>query len=358
MATSDILNLPFIAASQDQKHVTHNEAILMLDAIVQLAVLSMDQTAPPASPADGARYIVAAGATGAWAGRDNQIAVWQGAWVFYAANNGWVAWVEAETGLFAWQDTEWLAVGGTANLQNVDYVGINASADTTNRLALSSPASLFNHAGAGHQIKVNKNATGDTASLLFQTNWSGRAEMGLNGSDNWSMKVSADGTTWFEPLKLDKDNGRVVISNSNPTARMAYSTAVQLAINAATRLAFNTAVWNAGNPAGYGPQTSGAQQGGYICPYDGLYLVNMAVQTGGGSIPFRTELMKNATLLRRMFSGNDATTTGYGTYTPCETVLAFCSAGDVISMQIDSRDSGAVIWTAGCYLEVAYLGDA
>ena len=53
------LLLPFILAAQAQKHVTHNEAIRLLDAIVQLSVLDRDLTVPPASPVDGDRYIVA-----------------------------------------------------------------------------------------------------------------------------------------------------------------------------------------------------------------------------------------------------------------------------------------------------------
>jgi hypothetical protein len=64
-------------------------------------------------------------------------------------------------------------------------VGVNAAADSTNRLAVSSVASLFNHAGAGHQMKINKNAAADTASILFQTGFSGRAEMGTAGSDDY-----------------------------------------------------------------------------------------------------------------------------------------------------------------------------
>ncbi len=43
--------------------VTHNEAIRALDAIVQLAVLDRDLAAPPGSPGEGARYIVATGPT-------------------------------------------------------------------------------------------------------------------------------------------------------------------------------------------------------------------------------------------------------------------------------------------------------
>lgn len=60
-----ILSLPLILPAQAQKHVTHNEALVQLDLIVQLAVINRTLTAPPALPALGDRHIVAAGATGA-----------------------------------------------------------------------------------------------------------------------------------------------------------------------------------------------------------------------------------------------------------------------------------------------------
>ena len=63
------LGLPFIEGSQAQKHVTHNEALRILDAAIQIAVLDLTRTSPPSSPADGERHVVASGATGAWAGR-------------------------------------------------------------------------------------------------------------------------------------------------------------------------------------------------------------------------------------------------------------------------------------------------
>ena len=66
--TSTHLLLPYLLAAQAQKHVTHNEALRLLDGLVQLAVLDRHLTAPPASPADGDRYIVASGAVGAWSG--------------------------------------------------------------------------------------------------------------------------------------------------------------------------------------------------------------------------------------------------------------------------------------------------
>ena len=68
MTETTHLGLPYLAAAQAQKHVTHNEALSRLDAVVQLAVIDTTLTVPPGSPAEGDRYIVADGATGAWAG--------------------------------------------------------------------------------------------------------------------------------------------------------------------------------------------------------------------------------------------------------------------------------------------------
>lgn len=66
----------------------------------QESVLDKDLTAPPGGPALGDRYIVAAGATGAWAGQDNDIAEWDGAaWVFITPDNGTHAPVEDESNL-------------------------------------------------------------------------------------------------------------------------------------------------------------------------------------------------------------------------------------------------------------------
>src|SRR5690606_20502257 len=59
------------------------------------------------------------------------------------------------------------------------------------------------------RFKVNKETAGDTASLLFQTGWSGRAEMGLTGGDALSFKVSEDGSSWTEALRLDPPTGVV-----------------------------------------------------------------------------------------------------------------------------------------------------
>lgn len=207
------LQLPYIMAAQAQKHVTHNEAIRALDALVQLAVADRSVSSPPGNPSNGDCYIVHAGATGAWTGRENEVAALQdGAWMFYVPQEGWLAWVADEDALVAWDGAGWVsASGGPSSVNPTPLVGINATADTTNRLAVASPATLLNHDGNGHQLKINKAAAGDTGSVLFQSGFSGRAEFGLAGDDDWHVKVSPDGTTWHEAMVSDRNTGRVIL---------------------------------------------------------------------------------------------------------------------------------------------------
>ncbi|WP_424942671.1 DUF2793 domain-containing protein [Aliiroseovarius crassostreae] len=210
MSVSANLSLPYIQASQAQKHVTHNEGMRRLDAIVQLSVASATTTTPPGAPSDGLRHIVPTGATGDWAGEDGKLAVYQeNAWVFLAPVSGWIAYVEDVDQPLVYDGTAWGALSVSASTQNLSMVGVNATADATNRLSVTSPASLFNNEGNGHQIKVNKAASADTASLLFQTNWSGRAEMGTAGTDNFEIKVSDDGSTFHQAFVADAATGQV-----------------------------------------------------------------------------------------------------------------------------------------------------
>src|SRR5699024_10487958 len=86
---------------------------------------------------------------------------------------------------------------------------VNTGADAVNRLAVRAGAVLLTHEGAGHQLKINKAGAGDTASLLFQSDWDGHAEMGLAGTNDFSVKVSPDGSAWVTALAIDAASGTV-----------------------------------------------------------------------------------------------------------------------------------------------------
>lgn len=353
------LLLPYILAAQAQKHVTHNEALRLLDAVVQLSVLDRDLTAPPASPADGDRYIVASGATGVWAGWDLNVTTWvDGVWMRLVPRPGWLAWIADEATFFVWNGSAWqpvgvpqdvsdaifslvndadptkralfslsgistattrtftlpntsselailagtqtfngnktfsgtltasgtvtmsgaaatigtsaatatygmgtgatttgltktvnLGTGGASGSNTVVNIGsatagaggttvINtptvtfanavtqvgmpqanltaqllglggATADATNRLSANTPNVLLNNAGASIDVTVNKNAAANDASFSFKTGFSVRALFGTLASDDFTLKVSPNGSSFFDALVADRNTGRV-----------------------------------------------------------------------------------------------------------------------------------------------------
>jgi len=201
-----LLGLPFLLPSQAQKHVTHNEALILLDAVVQLAVLASGLNAPPTTPAVGDRYLVGPAPTSAWEGHANAVALLtENGWIFATPRPGWQARDLSTADLLVFDGAQWAAPA--QSFENLAGLGINGSSDATNRLAVFSPATLLSHDGAGHHLKINKALASDTASLLFQTSWSGRAEMGTTGSDAFAIKVSADGAAWTTALSFAAATG-------------------------------------------------------------------------------------------------------------------------------------------------------
>ena len=219
MANTPRLDLPLIESDQALKHVTHNEALATLDALVQTSVEMQGAVTPPGSPADGAVYELGAGATGDWLGRDGELALWTaGGWRYAVPFEGWLMWDKALAALFVYSTGSWTGYSPQfTQFQNITLFGVNTTADTTNKLSVASDAALFSHDGAGTgdvRIKVNKSATAKTASHLFQVGFSGRAEFGLTGDDDFHLKVSPNNfTTSYEALRIDKDNGDLVAEN-------------------------------------------------------------------------------------------------------------------------------------------------
>nr|WP_246775858.1 hypothetical protein [Methylobacterium aquaticum] len=99
------------------------------------------------------------------------------------------------------------------NLQNVTRLGVGTTADATNPFAAKLNKALWTASTAGEggtgdlRYTLNKETAGNTLSLLFQSGFSGRAEIGLTGDDDLRLKVSSDGGTWREALRVDRSTG-------------------------------------------------------------------------------------------------------------------------------------------------------
>jgi hypothetical protein len=259
------MGLPLIEAAQAQKHVTHNEALVVLDALAHLYLLDRDLAAPPVSPVDGDAYLVAFGASGEWAGQDGNIAYpIDGAWRFHAPFKGLSAIVEDEQALIHFDGAAWADLSALISLQNVPLLGVGTTADASNPFSAKLNNALLTakyvaEGGDGDlRIKANKEAAADTLSYLFQTNWSGRAEFGLIGDDDFAIKVSPDGSAWTTALTIDKTTGEVNVPTAAPgtDTAQAASTAFVLAnadpkgklvgVNAQTGTSYTLALVDAG----------------------------------------------------------------------------------------------------------------
>ncbi|QHD67850.1 DUF2793 domain-containing protein [Sphingobium yanoikuyae] len=87
--TSDRWALPLLHAGQAQKEIMHNEALARIDMLLHGVAESADLAVPPMAPVAGQCWIVAAGASGAWAGREGDVAGWtEGGWRFVAPRAG------------------------------------------------------------------------------------------------------------------------------------------------------------------------------------------------------------------------------------------------------------------------------
>ncbi len=325
------LDMPFIMPSQAQKHVTHNQALMLLDAIVQLCVIG-ESGSPPETPEPGDRFVVATAATDAWNSRDGQIAIWQdGYWAFAKPGTGWRAWFETAGRLKVFDGSAWQDLPLPENA-GVETLGISASADETNRLSLSSPASLFNHAGDSHRLKINKAAAADTATLLFQSGWTGHAEMGLAGNTDFSIKVS-DGSEWKTGLAID-NGGRV--TKPNQPAALAYRSGTTFAPTAGQQSGLSNFALNQGGFT-LGSATAGGGNT-LVVPAMGLYLVALTLSLATASAAYSVTVSRNGSSEVLRIAGSASNTT---TLSSC--AIAQLQQGDTLTFS----HSGSAMFNAG-----------
>jgi hypothetical protein len=224
MDNTPLLSLPLLAHKQALQTTFHDEAIKTLDVLVMLSVIDRDLSSPPPSPSEGDRYIVKAPGSGDPAWLDDHVAVYlDGHWLAHEPRVGWVCYVQDESALIAWDGSAWqpaLDVLGGGAAQNLALLGVGTEADTTNPvsfkvnnvLCAARPAA---EGGDGDlRYKLSKEAAANTLSLLLQNNFSGRAEIGLTGDDDFHFKVSADGSIWHDGIVIDKDTGEVTFPNT------------------------------------------------------------------------------------------------------------------------------------------------
>ena len=332
--TTTHLLLPYILAAQAQKHVTHNEALRLLDGLVQLSVLDRDLTAPPGSPADGDRYIVASGATGDWAGWDLNVALFaDGAWLRLPPRTGWRAWIEDEDVLLVYDRSDW--IGTTpASLQNLALLGLGTTADAANPFSAKLNAALWTaktvvEGGTGDLFyTMSKEAAGDDLGLTLQTGFMTKALLGLFGSDKFRLAVSPDGSTFFDGLIVDNTNG-IVDQPRLPRFKAYTDYDNYVGVGTWTRIALNNTDYN----------DQGAFDAGtnlFTAPVDGTYLFGATLifkVNSSTTARMRGRLVLNgSTEIRGSFGESSGTHVSLATAIWLQTMVPL-SAGDTVELQ-------------------------
>lgn len=299
MATTNHLGFTTVSQSQSQKEVTVNNALKLIDAILNTGAVDKDLYTPPGGPTEGAVYIVSdsSTATGDWAGRENDIALYyDGAWNFLTPNEGFTIWVNDEDNLYVWTSAAWETLITAVAFQDVPMIGINTTADGTNRLSVLSDAALFTAETDDIRVVLSKDDTGDVASFIFQNNFDGRAEFGLIGDDDFHFKVSPDGSTFYESFIIDKDNGDVAFQQF---IKLSAPSELTIASGVVTAVKSSHKIDTQGNAASDDLDTiNGGSEGCFL-------LIQPENDT-------RTVVVKNGTGNIRTKSGADVSLDSYG----------------------------------------------
>lgn len=136
--TTPILGLTEVAAAQSQPHVPINEATRALEIFGQIIVITTLDTAPPVSAAEGDAYVIADGATGDWAGHDNEVAYYSGgAWLFLTPRIGWLAYSLYDTTNYRYNGNSpngWAVDAGAGDASTIPYDSTITIADALDAL--------------------------------------------------------------------------------------------------------------------------------------------------------------------------------------------------------------------------------
>ena len=184
------LGLPLLAPAQSQKHVTVNEGLARLDALVHLSVASFDTTAPPASPVEGEVHAVGAGATGDWSGEDGKLALFlNGGWAFLQPAVGWQGWSQAEGGRVAFDGQDWQAGSGSFSANGAGFLHRTIEVDHPVQIGATSTVTDFLPGGSI--------VYGITARVLTAIGGVASLGIGVSGAaDRYGSGIGTSANSW------------------------------------------------------------------------------------------------------------------------------------------------------------------
>lgn len=118
------LKLPLLVPNQSGKEFTHNEAMVIIDNLLQNHVISKTLNIPPLELNTGDLYIVAANGAEDWLNMDNQLAIFDNGWRFIEATNGMIFYVLDE-GCFYVYKNGWIKLSTLIDFTQLKNIAVD-----------------------------------------------------------------------------------------------------------------------------------------------------------------------------------------------------------------------------------------
>ena len=176
----------------------------------QDSVKNKSTTTPPTTNTKDDRYIIPSGASGAWTGKTNQIAHWNGsAWEYYPPQVGWSVYVDGENKNYVFNGTNWVK-SGEANQSVVAGNGLTGggSSDTINLTV--KPYNGINVDANGVGVKASNGITVTSAGVGVKA--SNGIAVDANGV---GVKAGSGVTVDVNGVKVNAGNTMVIDSGTN-----------------------------------------------------------------------------------------------------------------------------------------------
>lgn len=257
-----LYNLPLISDGDLCTGTTYSRGMRLIDARLNQTVKgsppvqSVTIAAPPAAPTNGQLWIVAANATGAWAGQTNAVAQWDDGWVFLTPEPGNRVWVLDQKLEMLWTGDAW--VDSTAGLPQVlaavaqaeaaeTAVAENATAAENAATAASTSATSAGTSATSAKTEADAAAASATAAAGSATTAQTAATAAdVSAKAAAASEVVADGSAKVAKTQADAASTAATVADTSAKAAADAATTVAAAVTTVTA-ASTAATTAAGN---------------------------------------------------------------------------------------------------------------
>ncbi len=165
--TSPNLGITFMSPNEAQPHLTFNDLVSKLDGLVMpvIKVYPADPDPVVNAPEEGDMFIVPAGATGDWAGEDNNLALYiNESWAFFTPQVGWVVDVAPQSAFlyrsrpYVYANSGWIPYAIYQYISKSEssyfYFGSSSSNSATSYALMNDTPSIYLEDSDGNAVEL------------------------------------------------------------------------------------------------------------------------------------------------------------------------------------------------------------